>query len=98
MEPDNVLGEGRRDRGGGVRVAQGDEVAVLGQAIDHRQDHRLAAHLWESFHEVHRDVLPNLQRHGQWLQQAGRMQVLCFMSLAGGAALDEPSRGARLVA
>jgi hypothetical protein len=29
MEPDNVLEEGRRYSGGGVRVAQGDEVAYL---------------------------------------------------------------------
>jgi hypothetical protein len=97
MEPDNVLEEGRRYSGSGVRVAQGDEVVVLGQSIDHCQDHRLAVHLWESFYEVHRDVLLHHRRHIQRLQQSGRMQMLCFMELVGGAALDELSHAARIL-
>jgi hypothetical protein len=58
-----------------VWATQGDEVGVLGEAVDDGEDEGLATHSREALNEVHGDVGPNGIRHRQWLEQAGGMQV-----------------------
>jgi hypothetical protein len=57
-------------------------VSVLGEAIDHREDDRFAAHLRQPLDEVHGDVGPHLGRHLEGLQQPHRLQGLCLVLLA----------------
>jgi hypothetical protein len=42
-------------------------VRVLREAVDHRQDYRLARHLGQALNEVHGDVRPHLGGHLQRL-------------------------------
>ena len=63
MEADDVVEESSRDGGGGVGVAERDEVRVFGEAVDHRENDGLAAHLGKALDEVHGDVIPDLRRH-----------------------------------
>ena len=44
------------------------EVGVLGEAVDHREDDRLAAHLGKALDEVHRYIRPDLRWHLQGLE------------------------------
>jgi hypothetical protein len=66
-------------------VAKRDEVGVLGEAINHRQDHRFAYHLWQAFDEVDGDVRPHLGGDLEWLQEAGRLARFSLVTLAHGA-------------
>jgi hypothetical protein len=65
-----------------MRVAERNEVSVLGEAIDHREDDRFAAHLRQPLDEVHGDVGPHLGRHLEGLQQPRWLQGLCLVPLA----------------
>jgi hypothetical protein len=56
MKPHDVVEEGLSDRHGGVGVAEGDEVGVLGESINDDQHHRLATHTWKSLNEVHGNI------------------------------------------
>jgi hypothetical protein len=59
VELDNVVEECLGHRYHGVRVAQRDEVGVLGEHVHHCHDHRLAPNSREAFHEVDGDVYPH---------------------------------------
>jgi hypothetical protein len=59
MEAHNVGEKGLRHGLGSVRVAEGDEVAVLAEAVDDGEDHRLPVDTGQCFHEVEADVRPN---------------------------------------
>ena len=89
MQPDNIVEESLGNRDGGVGMSKRDEVGVLGEAIDHRQDDRLAADLGKPLDEVHRDIRPHLGRHGEGLQQADRLHCLRLVSLAHRARTHE---------
>jgi hypothetical protein len=89
MKPDNLLEEGRRDRRCSIWVTQGNEVGVLGQAIDHCQNHCLAADLQEIVNEIHGDVLPHHGWHIEGLKETRLMEVLYLVALTDRAALNE---------
>ena len=63
-------------------MAERDEVGVLGEAVDQREDDRLAAHLGKALDEVHGDIDPDMRRHLQGLKQLGRPQGLRLVALA----------------
>jgi hypothetical protein len=69
-------------------VTEGDEMSVLQEAVHHREDDRLAAHLRESLHEVEGDVAPNSAGHDERLKEARWVKVLYFVPLANRAAFD----------
>jgi hypothetical protein len=81
MEADDVGEESGGDRRYRVWVPECDEVAILGEAIDDRQHYRLTADLGEALNEIHRDVCPHRVRHDERLEEARRMQMLCFVAL-----------------
>jgi hypothetical protein len=58
---------------------------MLGEAIDHREDDRLAMDLRQALNEVHQDVRPHLGRHIKGLQQASRLKCLYLVALARAA-------------
>jgi hypothetical protein len=66
VEAHNVVEEGLNDGDSGVGVGKGDEVRVLGEAVDDGEHHGLAPDARKSLDEVHGDVRPyrtwNLQR------------------------------------
>ena len=81
--------EGTRNRGGRVRVTEGDEVSIFGEAIHHRQDHRLAVDFRQALNEIHGDVSRHLGRHIQGLQEACRLRGRRLIPLTGVAGADE---------
>jgi hypothetical protein len=97
MEADDLLKEGRGDGRGGVGVAQCDEVRIFGEAIDHCQDYQFPVRLQKSFNEVHGSVLPYHCGNVEWLEEAGRVQVLSLMALANRALADEVADEAVIV-
>jgi hypothetical protein len=66
-------------------VVEQDEVGILGEAINHRQDHRLACHLWQTFDEVDGYVRPHLGGNLEWLQEACQRARVGLVTLARGA-------------
>lgn len=46
---------------------KGTEVDALGESIDHDHDHREAVGVGEVSYEIHRKILPNSGRDGNWL-------------------------------
>uniref|UniRef100_A0A0A8ZTW4 Uncharacterized protein n=1 Tax=Arundo donax TaxID=35708 RepID=A0A0A8ZTW4_ARUDO len=89
MEANDVGEEGVSDGLGGVGVRQGDEMAVLAEAIHDGEDDRLALHLGQRLDEVDADVRPHSRRNRQWLQQTGRPEVVGLVLLTGDAGLHE---------
>jgi len=85
METNNVGEEGLRHGLSNVRVRQGDEVAVLAEAVDNREDDRLPVHPWQWLHEVEADVRPNGRRDGKRQEQSRRMKVLRLVPLTSRA-------------
>jgi len=67
MKVDDAVEQGAGDRGGSVGVAGRNKVGVLGEAVDHCQHDRLAAHLRQPLDEIHRDVRPDLGWHVEGL-------------------------------
>ena len=61
MEAHDALEESTRHGRSRVGVAKGDEVSILGEAINHSLDDRLAMHLGKAIDEVHGDVCPHLR-------------------------------------
>ena len=51
MEADDAVEEGPRHGGGCIWMTQGDEVRVLGGAVNHREDDGFAAHLGKALDE-----------------------------------------------
>lgn len=70
MEPDNIVEEGACDRCCCEGVAECDEMCVLGEAVDHREDNGLSSHLGQPMDEVERDIRPDLGRQLEGLLQA----------------------------
>ena len=89
MEPHNLVEERLGNRGGAVGVAEGDEMCILGEAINHRENHRFASDLGKAFNKIHGDVGPDGVGNVQRLQQAGWMEMLRLVTLTDGAALHE---------
>ena len=67
MEAHDAVEEGTGDRSSGVGVAERDEMRILGEAIDHREDDRFAIDLGQALDKIHRNVGPNLGRHVEGL-------------------------------
>ena len=67
-KPDDAVEEGACHRSSRVGMTEDDEVRVLGEAINHREDDGLAANLRQPLDEVHGDVRPHLGGHVQRLQ------------------------------
>ena len=70
-------------------MAQGDEVRIFGEAVDHRQNDRLAIDLGQALDEIHGDVGPYLGRHVEGLQQTSRLQRLRLVPLTSVARPNE---------
>ena len=88
MEGDDAVQEQlgkllRRDGGDG-----GNEVAHLGEAVDHGEDCVVAAIGGKRCDEVHADVRPALLGYGQGLEQASWKLVAWFVSLASRTGAD----------
>lgn len=88
VEVDDVVEEGLSDGDGGVGMAEGDEMRVLGEAADDGDHLRLAIHTRKPLDEVHDYVGPHGTGDFQRLQQTRQVQMLHLVLLAGGAALD----------
>jgi hypothetical protein len=58
------------DRCCGVGVAQSEQVSILGESVDHCQDHTLAMNTREAVDEIHSDVGPHLRWHLKRLEEA----------------------------
>jgi len=71
------------------RGGRGNEVSVLREPINHREDDVLVVDLGEALHKVHGDVGPNLRRHVERLEEAGGVERLRLVPLTGGARADE---------
>jgi hypothetical protein len=84
-----VVEEGPCDGGRGVQMPQGNEVAVLGEPVDDREDHQLAIDAGESLHEIHGDVGPHNGRHVERLKQASRVKMLGFVALERGTGMHK---------
>lgn len=69
-------------------MAEGDEVGVLEETVDDSEHHRLAADPWKPLNKVQSNVYPNYARDLQRVQQTGRMEMLCLVSLADRTPLD----------
>ena len=52
-------------------MTQGDEVRVLGEAVNHREDDGFAAHLGKALDEVHGNIRPHLGGYVQRLEGRG---------------------------
>ncbi|XP_021309766.1 uncharacterized protein LOC8080735 isoform X3 [Sorghum bicolor] len=74
---------------GRVWVRQGQEVGVLAEAVDDRQDDGLALDTRQRLDEVHGDVRPNTLRNRKGQQQARRVQLLRLVALAHRTRADE---------
>ena len=70
------------------RGGRGNEVSVLREPINHREDDVLVVDLGEALHKVHGDVGPNLRRHVERLEEAGGVERLRLVPLTGGARAD----------
>ena len=57
----------------GVRVAEGDEVEVLAEAVDDGEDDRFAVDAGQCFNEVEADIRQDDGRDGQGHEQACRV-------------------------
>ena len=71
MQTNNVVEECTCDRGSGVGLGEGDEVRILGESVDHRENDGFATDLGQPLDEVHGDIRPHLGRYFEGLQQAG---------------------------
>lgn len=67
------------------RVAQRDEVCVLGEAVDDGQDDALAIDAGQTLDEVKGDVGPHLGGDLEGLQQAYWLEGIDLVPLADGA-------------
>ena len=68
METHDSFKEGIGNGSNGVGVTEGDEMRILGEAIDHHEDDRLAIDLGQVLDKIHRNVSPNLGWHVEGLQ------------------------------
>jgi hypothetical protein len=82
VKADDAVEEGTGHGCSSVRMAEHDEVGILGEAVDRREDDRLFAHLGKALDEVHGDMGPHLRGHLQGLQHTCRPQRLRLVTLA----------------
>ena len=82
MQSDNGFEERLRHCGRRVGVTQGDEVSMLGELINHRQDDTLAVVTRQALNEVHGDVCLDLRRDLEWFEKASWVQCLYLVALA----------------
>ena len=68
MQTNNAVEECTCNRSGGVWMAEGDEVRVLGESVDHRENDGFTADLGRALDKIHRDVRPNLGWNVEGLQ------------------------------
>jgi hypothetical protein len=73
VQTNNPLEEGIGDGRGGVGVAEGDEVSIFGEVIDHREDDGFAMDFGQAHNEVHRDVDPHLGQYVEGLEQTRQL-------------------------
>lgn len=68
MKPHDAIEERSRHESRRVWMTHWDEMGILGETVDDREHHRLAANLGERLNEIHGDISPYLRRHGQGLK------------------------------
>jgi len=68
MQTNNAVEECTCNRGDRVGMAEGDEVRVLGESINHHENDRFATDLGQALDRIHRDVRPNLGQNIEGLQ------------------------------
>jgi hypothetical protein len=88
MQANDAIEERPGDGGRCVRVPQQEEVGVLRETVDDREDHRFARHLGQALDEVDGDVRPHLGGNVQRLQEPYRSPRLRLVALAGAAGAD----------
>ena len=59
-----------------VWMSERDEVAVLTETIDHRQDDRFAPNARQCLHEIQAEIIPDSRRNWQRQQESGWMKML----------------------
>lgn len=69
MEFEHIVHEGLSHCDSSVGVLKGYEMCSLAQSIYHHQDHRFSLHQGQSFNKIYRQVLPDLSRNRERLQQ-----------------------------
>jgi hypothetical protein len=57
-------------------------MSQLSHFIDNDQNDFFALSFWETFDEIHGDVLPSHVRWVQWIYQTRLLAMFCFCSLA----------------
>ena len=77
----NVGEEGLCHGLGGGRVAKGDEVAVLAEAVDDGENHRLPTDTGQCFNEVEPNVCPDDSGDWQRHEEAGQVEMLRLVPL-----------------
>ncbi|KAK8936091.1 hypothetical protein KSP39_PZI012966 [Platanthera zijinensis] len=65
MKPNNLASEKSNNRLAGMGMAQGEEMSVFGQLINHHQNDRLALRSRQAINEIHGHCIPNLVRNLQ---------------------------------
>ena len=81
METYDAVKESVGDQSRRVRVAEGDEVRVLGEPVDNGEDDGLSVDLGKALDEVHRDIRPHLGRNVERLKKACRLESRCLVAL-----------------
>jgi len=66
-------------------MGQRNEVAVLTEAVDHREDHRFATNTGQRFNEVETDVGPDCGQNWQRHEKARRVFRLVALARRAGA-------------
>jgi len=80
-----------------VWMSERDEVAVLTETIDHRQDDRFAPNARQCLHEIQAEIIPDSRRNWQRQQESGWMKMLGLVALARRTGVDVVLDGASQV-
>ena len=89
VKPHDVLEEGSGHGRSCIGVAKRNEMCILRETVDHREQDTLAMDLGQRLNEVEGDVSPDARGDRQWLQKTGRVQRLHLVALTRGAGSDE---------
>ena len=73
MEAHDLGEEGLGHRFCRIRVSKRDEVAILAEAVDHRENDRFAANFGQCLDEIQAYVGPHRRGHRQWTEEASRV-------------------------
>jgi len=82
VEPYNVGEERLRHQLRRVWMSERNEMAVLTEAIHHRQYDKLAPNARQRLHEVQSEVCPDCRWHRQWQKESHWMKMLRLVELA----------------